>query len=67
MGGENSFDYVFIDEAGHCTETESLIPLSCLLKIENGSVILAGDPKQLGPIIHSPIAKQYGFSIRFQN
>lgn len=60
MGAKESFDYVFIDEAGHATETETLIPITCLLK-RNGHIILAGDHEQLGPIIHSPIAREYGF------
>lgn len=60
MGLEHSFDYIFIDEAAHATETESLIPISSLLS-KNGRIILAGDHKQLGPLIYSPIAREYGF------
>lgn len=60
LGGNKCFDYVFIDEAGHSTETESFIPISCLLK-RDGHIILTGDHEQLGPIIHSPIAREYGF------
>lgn len=63
----NHFAYVFIDESGNCTETETLVPIGGLLTGKNnlgtlmGQVVLAGDPKQLGPIIHSPLAKEYGF------
>lgn len=62
------FDYVFVDESGQATETETLIPVSGLLKHSTeskGQLILVGDPKQLGPIIHSPIAKEYGFGKLF--
>lgn len=61
------FQYVFIDESGHCTEPQVLIPLAGIITKENsnrllGKVILAGDPEQLGPIIHSKLALQQGLS-----
>lgn len=34
--------------------------LTGLFSAEKGQLVLAGDPKQLGPIIRSPIALQYG-------
>ena len=43
-------------------EPEAIIALSNLLNSENtkgGQVVLAGDPKQLGPIIRSPLAIEY--------
>ena len=62
--GGSFYDYVFIDEAGHAEEPLSLIPAVGLLKrtIEGtvGNLILAGDPKQLGPIIHSRLASYLG-------
>lgn len=60
------FSYVFIDESGNCTETETLIPIAGILTSSkstiSGQIVLIGDPKQLGSITHSPLAMQYGFS-----
>ena len=55
LSGRLDFDYIFIDEAGHANEAESLVPLS-LIRSDcdydyRSAVILAGDPKQLGPVI----------------
>lgn len=50
-----SYSHVFIDEAGQCTEPEALIPLYFLAK--NGQCVLAGDPKQLGPLVFSHLAQ----------
>lgn len=33
---------------------------AALLDAETGQVVLAGDPKQLGPILRSPFALKYG-------
>lgn len=61
------FQYIFIDESGHCTEPQVLIPLAGIITNENssrllGKIILAGDPEQLGPIIHSKLALQQGLN-----
>ncbi len=34
-----------------------------LLHAESGQVVLAGDPKQLGPILRSPFAIKYGMGM----
>lgn len=52
------FDYVFIDEAGHANEAESLISISLLKNY--GCCVLAGDHQQLGPVCMSKIASQAG-------
>ena len=55
------FTHVFVDEAGHQTEPETL---GCLVSVtkqdRHPSITLAGDPKQLGPIIRSDVAKKFG-------
>ena len=70
------FDSVFVDEAGHALEPEAVAPLACLLNsrpldtASSGSsvissnararIVLAGDPKQLGPIVMASQSKDYG-------
>ena len=64
IGIMDHFTHVFIDEAGHSVEPEALGCLALALKqcTSNPPVtVLAGDPKQLGPIIRSDIAKLFGF------
>ncbi|XP_026480986.1 putative helicase mov-10-B.2, partial [Ctenocephalides felis] len=56
------FTHLVIDEAAQSMETETLIPLAGLLK-EDGQMILAGDPKQLGPICQSHTVKNIGLGI----
>ncbi|KAK7476009.1 hypothetical protein BaRGS_00032716 [Batillaria attramentaria] len=58
---EGHFTHAFIDEA---TEPECLIPAG-LVAGADGQIILAGDPKQLGPIVMSPFAKMYGLQLSF--
>uniref|UniRef100_A0A1B6CXC3 RNA helicase n=1 Tax=Clastoptera arizonana TaxID=38151 RepID=A0A1B6CXC3_9HEMI len=63
------FSYLYIDECGQALEPEALIPVAGLLVCKKtpgqvyGQLILAGDPKQLGPIIQSPLSKSYGLEL----
>ena len=53
------FSHIFIDEAGQSTEPETFISIKTMADART-NVILSGDPKQLGPIIRSGIARQLG-------
>lgn len=53
------FTHIFVDEAGQATEPEVMIGIKTMA--DNATnIVLAGDPKQLGPIIRSNIARQLG-------
>ncbi|NXM45339.1 SDE3 helicase, partial [Gymnorhina tibicen] len=61
------FSHVFIDECGHAVEPESVVAIAGLLapmdqetNPNGGQLVLAGDPKQLGPVLTSPLAIQHG-------
>ncbi|XP_077098375.1 RNA helicase Mov10l1 isoform X2 [Siphateles boraxobius] len=56
------FTHVFVDEAGQATEPETLIPLG-LLSETSGQIVLAGDPKQLGPVVKSRLAAVFGLGV----
>ena len=62
---EGHFTHCFIDEAGETTEPESMIPIGLLASSASSQIVLAGDPKQLGPVLQSPEAKTYGFGVSF--
>ena len=53
----DSFDLVVADEAGHATEPETIAAFAKHLK-PTGTLVIAGDHKQLGPIIQSPFAQE---------
>ncbi|CAG7817639.1 unnamed protein product [Allacma fusca] len=48
--------HVFIDEAGYCTEPETMIPCVLAAIDKQSQVILVGDPEQLGPVLMCDIA-----------
>ncbi|THF99592.1 hypothetical protein TEA_023853 [Camellia sinensis var. sinensis] len=53
------FSHIFLDEAGQASEPDTMIPVSQLCR-RGTVVVLAGDPMQLGPVIHSKDAETYG-------
>ncbi|KAG8924470.1 hypothetical protein FRC01_011457 [Tulasnella sp. 417] len=58
------FTHIFIDEAGQASEPEVMIPIQ-MNGNANTTIILAGDPKQLGPVIRSPVARRLGLDISY--
>ncbi|KZS94817.1 P-loop containing nucleoside triphosphate hydrolase protein, partial [Sistotremastrum niveocremeum HHB9708] len=60
------FTHIFIDEAGQAMEPEIMIAVK-LLTGPATNIILSGDPKQLGPIVRSTVAKQFGLAKSFLN
>ena len=60
----DNVDYVFVDESCQSYEFEVLTPL---LKVgRNCSIVLTGDPKQLGPTVRSISAGRSGLSLSLQ-
>jgi len=61
------FSHVFIDEAGQATEPETCIALAGMINKatlhSKGQIVLAGDPKQLGPVLTSPQSKDNGLGL----
>ncbi|KAK9292346.1 hypothetical protein L1049_020312 [Liquidambar formosana] len=53
------FSHIFLDEAGQASEPEAMVPMSNLCRKET-VVVLAGDPMQLGPVIFSRVAEDFG-------
>ena len=53
------FSHIFIDEAGQATEPELMVPIKTMAG-EDTNIILSGDPRQLGPIVRSPVAIALG-------
>ena len=45
------------------TEPETLVPLS-LVSALDGQAVLAGDPRQLGPVLQSRYAAAWGLQVR---
>lgn len=60
------FTHVFIDECASVSETMALIPIAGMVTTQkqlHGHLILAGDPKQLGPINESKYADRMGLDL----
>ena len=57
------FDDVVIDEAGHASEPELVAAMTSALNPKSGNLVLAGDPRQLGPLISSKLAASLDVSL----
>lgn len=53
------YSHIFVDEAAQATEPEVMIAIK-IMADRNTNVVLSGDPKQLGPIIRSSVAREFG-------
>uniref|UniRef100_A0A8C0H7L7 RNA helicase n=1 Tax=Chelonoidis abingdonii TaxID=106734 RepID=A0A8C0H7L7_CHEAB len=67
---DGHFTHVFVDECGHAVEPECLVAIAGILttmdretNTNGGQLVLAGDPKQLGPILRSPLAIDHGLEV----
>ncbi|EDV37969.1 uncharacterized protein Dana_GF11149, isoform B [Drosophila ananassae] len=58
----NVFSHVFVDEAAASTEAEALMGITCTIS-PTTNLILSGDHKQLGPVLQSQRASQWGLSL----
>uniref|UniRef100_A0A6P4EER3 RNA helicase n=1 Tax=Drosophila rhopaloa TaxID=1041015 RepID=A0A6P4EER3_DRORH len=58
------FTHALFDEAGQCTEPETMVPIVLLTK-KRSQVVLAGDPRQLQAIVVNKFAGESGFSLSF--
>lgn len=60
------FDYIFIDECASSAEAYVAIPITLAMKKGQpfkASIVLLGDPKQLGQIMRTHHSERYGFNI----
>ena len=61
---QGHFGYIFLDEAGQASEPETMVPLMGICS-RKSTVVLAGDPMQLGPVICSTDARRLGLGNSF--
>ena len=61
---QGHWTHIFVDEAGQASEPEVLAAVKPLA-LEHTRIILSGDPKQLGPIIRSSIAREHGLGVSY--
>ncbi|KDN51589.1 hypothetical protein RSAG8_00134, partial [Rhizoctonia solani AG-8 WAC10335] len=58
------YNWIFVDEAGQACEPEVMISIKTLASSAT-NIVLSGDPRQLGPVIRSPIALQLGLGLSY--
>uniref|UniRef100_A0A6P4EMT0 Uncharacterized protein LOC108041247 n=1 Tax=Drosophila rhopaloa TaxID=1041015 RepID=A0A6P4EMT0_DRORH len=56
------FSHVFVDEAAASTEAEALMGITCTIS-PTSNLILSGDHKQLGPVLQSQRANEWGLGL----
>lgn len=61
-GSIPDYTHVIVDEASQCSEPEAMIPIS-KVNIQIGSVVLAGDPKQMPPLVLCKHAEERGLAV----
>lgn len=58
------FTHIFVDEAAQATEPETMTAMKAMTT-PSTQVVLSGDPKQLGPIIRSSVARDLGLGVSY--
>lgn len=58
------FSHIIFDEASQALEPEALLPLS--LAGPHTRVVLTGDPRQLGPMVRSDLAREHWLGVSLQ-
>jgi helicase MOV-10 len=65
------FDILCVDEAGHATEPEVIGVAASLMDFKSprnpGQLVLAGDPRQLGPVVTSDLCRQFGLDVSYMD
>ncbi|KAK7047869.1 hypothetical protein VNI00_006197 [Paramarasmius palmivorus] len=61
---QGHYSHIFIDEAGQGTEPELMIAIRTMVTKQT-NIVLCGDPKQLGPVIRSGIARELGLQTSY--
>jgi hypothetical protein len=62
--GAIPLSHIIVDEASQATEPDILLPLS--LAMGTTRIVLTGDPRQLGPVLSSAVARKYGLGSSLQ-
>ena len=58
------FDLIIVDEGGQAFEAEAIAPVGCLLG-DDTQLVVGGDPKQLGPVVHHTLANEHGLGMSY--
>ena len=57
--------FLYMYFTGETTEPETMTSIGLMASSSKSQIILAGDPKQLGPVLQSAEAKVYGLEVSF--